>query len=81
MANKEIKFIWDFYGEDAHQTAIHHAKHLRTFFKLNQIEYLRIDVDVNKKGDNSIAYVISSEANLNTIKISLRPHRATIYEN
>jgi hypothetical protein len=79
MSNRQIKFIWDFFGEDAHETAVHHAKHLTTFFNLNQVEFLKIDVA--EEGDiKSVAYVISSEENVDIIKKSLRPHRAAIHE-
>jgi len=79
MTNRQIKFIWDFFGEDASETAIHHAKHLRIFFALNQIEYLKIDIDNEEL--KSMAYVVSRETNVSVIRNSLRPHRATIFSN
>lgn len=74
---RQIKFIWDFFGEDGLETAVHHAKHLRTFFDLNKIGFKSIGSE--KEGDlKSVAFVVSSEKNVAQIKKSLRPHRATI---
>lgn len=79
MANRQIKFIWDFFGEDAEQTAIHHGKHLETFFALNKIEFTEIGTAV-LSDLKCMAFVVSAEANVPIIKNSLRPHRATIEE-
>ena len=77
MLDRQIKFIWDFYGEDALETAEHHARHLVTFFSLNQLEYKKVDSQQLSE-DHSIAFVVSQEKNVQIIKNSLRPHRATI---
>lgn len=74
---RQIKFIWDFFGEDSLETAIHHAKHLNTFFDLNKIAFTGIGSEKENEL-KSIAFVISSEKNVECIKKSLRPHRATI---
>ena len=78
---RQIKFIWDFYGEDAQETATHHARHLRTFFELNQIAYLIIDTAHNSENLTSVAFVVSEETNVDVIKHSLRPQRATVFES
>lgn len=77
MPNRQIKFIWDFYGEDAKEIAQHHARHLVTFFELNKLKSTEINSELITDG-KSIAYVICEESNVQIIKNSLRPHRATI---
>ncbi|MFK8038283.1 MAG: hypothetical protein AB8B74_08345 [Crocinitomicaceae bacterium] len=77
MKERQIRFIWDFFGADGLETAIHHAKHLTTFFTLNRVDFTNIGSE--KEGElKSIAFVVSSEKNVELIKKSLRPHRATI---
>jgi tRNA A37 threonylcarbamoyladenosine dehydratase len=77
MPNRQIKFIWDFYGVDAVETAKHHVKHLNTFFTLNAIEFAAMAVE-NMSDMHCMAYVISAEDNVKIIRDTLRPHRATI---
>ncbi|MFK8045551.1 MAG: hypothetical protein AB8B72_08650 [Crocinitomicaceae bacterium] len=77
MAIRKIKFIWDFFGEDAQPTAAHHAKHLETYFTLNKVEFE--DVGAKELSSlKSIAFVVASEDKVEMIKKDLKPHRATI---
>ena len=34
---RRIKLIWDFRGEDGHQTAVHHEIHLKQFVEKEKI--------------------------------------------
>lgn len=78
--NRQIKFIWDFYGGDAFETAEHHVRHLVTFFETNDIAFSNPKATVLDEM-HSIATIVSAESNVQIIKNSLRPHRATIEEN
>ncbi len=72
-----IKIIWDFRGEDGHQTAVHHAKHLKEFCDNNQIDYKAIDTE-NVNEFHTIAYITTQKENVVIIRDALKPHRAEV---
>jgi len=74
---RKIKFIWDFFGEDALPTAEHHAKHLQTYFSANTLEYNSVGAEA-LSSMKSMAFVVASENKVELIKRDLKPHRATI---
>ena len=72
-----IKIIWDFRGEESHQTAIHHAIHLKEFCDKNQLDYLIVDTE--KLNDfHTIAYIVTEKQNVVIIRDALKPHRAEV---
>lgn len=77
MANRTIKLIWDFKGEDSEQTAEHHIIHLKEFSKK---ENLILDVvGVEKVNDiHFIAYLNVMESEVFSVRDALIPHRAEI---
>ncbi len=79
MTNRDIQFIWDFYGEDAEKTAKHHAIHLVEFFEKKNIKFKLIQsnlIEVN----HAVAYVVAKENLVEKIKMNLKPKRALIYK-
>ncbi len=74
-----IKIIWDFRGEDGHQTAIHHAIHLKEFCDKNKISYQQIDTQIINDF-HSLAFITTLKENVVTIRDALRPHRAEVVE-
>lgn len=72
---KKIKFIWDFRGPGAMQTAKHHEIHLREFCEAeNLTDYEVGHTELNEA--QALAYVITPAEVLKLIRDRLRPHRA-----
>ena len=76
---KHIQLIWDFYGEDALQTAKHHAIHLEEFFNKENYPYHAAAAEL-LGADHAIAYIICAEQEVHLVKHSLKPQRALIVE-
>jgi DNA-binding MltR family transcriptional regulator len=74
-----IKIIWDFRGDDGHQTAIHHAIHLKEFCENNKIEYQFVDAEI-LSDLHYITFIITQKENVIVIRDALKPHRAIIVE-
>ncbi|MBL7472533.1 hypothetical protein [Robertkochia sediminum] len=72
---KKIKFIWDFRGPGALQTARHHEIHLEEFCRMEALD----DFETGHQEINeaqATAYLTTSAAHLKLIRDRLRPHRA-----
>jgi hypothetical protein len=77
MANRTIKVIWDFKGEDAKQTADHHIIHLKEFSIKEKL--ILSDVGVERVNDmHFIAFLNVMESEVFTVRDALIPHRAEI---
>ena len=74
---QNIKIIWDYRGEDAEQTAKHHAIHLKEFCIKENIPFHQIDFS-NISEFHTIAYVVVDKQNVIIIRDALKPHRAEI---
>lgn len=75
--SRRIKVIWDFKGDDAQQTAQHHAIHLKEFSEREQITNYSCGVDsINIL--HYTAYLTVNEQDVYTVRDALRPHRAEI---
>lgn len=76
--DRKIKLIWDFRGPVALKTAEHHEKHLKEFIA---IEELAMNItgfeEVNEM--HSLAYMVVNEANMITVRDTLKPHRGELY--
>jgi len=70
---KKIRLIWDFFGDDALETAKHHAIHLEEFSKKHQIPYY--GCGSNQMESHSEAYLIVDQENLITVRDALMPKR------
>lgn len=77
---RKIKLIWEFKGDDAEQTAIHHTKHLEEFATKENLELKIVGVD---KLDELFytAYLVVLEDVVFKVRDALVPLRAEIYEN
>lgn len=77
--NRQIKLIWDFFGEDAEQTAIHHAIHLKEYASRHQVDFIKIDHEEIIK-EHCIAYFACHEKDMIKLRDELRPKRAQLFE-
>ena len=75
---KKIKLIWDFFGDDAHETAKHHAIHLEEFSKNNQIPAHGCGSE--QKESHSEAYIVVDQENMIQVRDALRPKRGEYYD-
>lgn len=74
---RRIKFIWDFRGPGALQTARHHRIHLDEFCESENIPDRESGIEeVNSA--LAIAYLVAPESHLTLIRDRLRPHRAVL---
>ncbi len=77
--SRKIKIIWDFYGDKAEKTAIHHEIHLREFMDKHKLELL--DSGVSSAADfHFMAYLTIPEKDVKTIRDALKPQRAFVVE-
>lgn len=74
---KKIKLIWDFRGPDGINTAIHHEKHLKEFFKIEKKNLIESGIETLNEFHH-LAYAIILEDNLEEIKLTLKPNRGQI---
>ncbi len=76
---RRIKVIWDFYGPDAEQTALHHEIHLNQFATKESLVDTVAGVD-KEHDEHVIAYLVINETDVITVRDTLKPHRALIDE-
>ena len=76
---EKIKLIWDFRGHDGKNTAIHHEKHLKEFFKIENKQLFESGYETLNELHH-IAFIIILRENLNEIKLKLRPNRGEIID-
>lgn len=81
MENKtrNIRLIWDFRGEDAEKTAIHHEIHLKEFAKKEKIEAIETGVEHENELLSS-AFITVPEPQMKLVRDALIPHRGEIAE-
>ncbi|GGW44896.1 hypothetical protein [Arenibacter certesii] len=78
MEERKIKLIWDFRGEAAHKTALHHKLHLEEYSASEQLENCIIgSQDINEM--HSIAFLVVNESKMIAMRDALRPHRGEVY--
>ena len=76
---EKIKLIWDFRGPHGKNTAIHHEKHLKEFFEIENKKMIESGTE-NLNELHDLAYVIILKKDLNEIKLILKPHRGEIVD-
>ena len=75
---KKIKLIWDFFGDDAYETAKHHAIHLEEYSaKANVTQF---GVGSEQKDSHSEAYIVVEEANMILVRDALKPKRGEYFD-
>ena len=74
---EKIKLIWDFRGPHGKNTAIHHEKHLKEFFKIENEKMIQSGTEALNELHH-LAYVIILKKDLNEIKLKLKPNRGEI---
>ena len=77
--SRNIKLIWDFRGEDGHQTAIHHEIHLKEFVKKENIPAVNSGVE-EVDPLHSVAFVTVPESHMRIVRDALIPHRGEVAE-
>tara|TARA_B100000965_G_scaffold170335_1_gene142098 strand:+ start:700 stop:933 length:234 start_codon:yes stop_codon:yes gene_type:complete len=73
----KVKLIWDFRGPNGKNTAIHHEKHLKEFFKSENKFCCDSGVETLNEM-HSVAFAVIEKKDLEFIKSVLRPHRGQI---
>ena len=76
---EKIKLIWDFRGHDGKNTAIHHEKHLKEFFEIENKKMFQSGSEALNESHH-LAYVIILKKDLDEIKLILKPHRGEIVD-
>ncbi|WP_224489542.1 hypothetical protein [Robertkochia flava] len=74
---RRIKFIWDFYGPSAFDTAKHHEIHLKDYCRMEALSEWESGHKMMSE-DHAIATLVISEAHLKQIRDRLKPHRAVV---
>lgn len=77
--SRKIKLTWDFFGEDAAQTATHHSKHLKEYAIKQKIE--PSEVGVTTVGEKSEAFIIVEEKDMIPLRDQLQPRRGQWIED
>ena len=75
--NRIIRLIWDFYGKDAQQTAMHHESHLQDYAESKDLEntyFSTEQINVN----HWIATMHVEEEVVFEVRDDLKPHRGEI---
>ncbi|NOQ73680.1 MAG: hypothetical protein GQ574_16860 [Crocinitomix sp.] len=74
---RKIRLIWDFYGERAEGTALHHVIHLKEFMEREKLDFFNEGTDY-KADQHSFAYMTVQEKDVKIIRDALRPNRAFV---
>ena len=74
--NEMIRLIWDFYGPDAEQTAIHHAKHLKEYAVLHQLQ--EADTGVSHEQNGVTAWIDVLRKDMISVRDTLKPKRGEL---
>lgn len=78
MEERKIKLIWDFRGEAAHKTALHHKIHLEEYKVSEQLENcITGNQDINEM--HAIAFLVVNESKMIAVRDALKPHRGEVY--
>lgn len=76
---KKIKLIWDFRGASAHETARHHAEHLKEYMVHEELDP-QIAGFSDYSSMHSIAYMVVEESSMPMVRDFLVPHRGELYD-
>ena len=76
---EKIKLIWDFRGPNGKNTATHHEKHLKEFFKSENKKMFQSGTEALNELHH-LAYIIILKKDLDEIKLMLKPHRGEIVD-
>ena len=75
----KIKLIWDFRGPHGKNIAIHHEKHLKEFFEIENKQLFQSGCETLNELHH-LAYIIILREDLDEIKLKLRPNRGEIID-
>ncbi len=75
---RKLKLIWDFRGPDATKIAEHHVVHLKQYIKVEQLQLDIAGVEVINDM-HTIAFMVVTEAQMKTVRDTLKPHRGQVY--
>ena len=77
---RKIKLIWDFRGPDALKIAEHHAKHLKEYIVIQNLNCELIGFE-NLTEVYAIAFMVVEEPDALSLRNTLKPHRGLIYNS
>jgi len=76
---EKIKLIWDFRGPHGKNTAIHHEKHLKEFFEIENKKLFESGTEsLNEL--HHLVYTVILKKDLNEIKLILKPNRGEVVD-
>ena len=75
----KIKLIWDFRGPHGKNIAIHHEKHLKEFFEIENTQLFDSGCETLNELHH-LAYIIILREDLDEIKLKLRPNRGEMID-
>lgn len=73
-----LKLIWDFYGPDSDQMALHHARHLLEYARAQNLTYHLVD-SVSISAQSAMAFLVVTKNEMPAVRDALKPHRGQIY--
>ena len=75
---RKIKLIWDFRSPDALKIAEHHAKHLKEYVSIKNLD---ADTGFEALSDtHAIAFMVVEEPDALALRDVLKPNRGLIYK-
>lgn len=75
---RRLKLIWDFRGPVAHQTAVHHEKHLKEYaFAKALSQHLTGVIQVDDL--HTYAFLVVNEDQMKPVRDALKPHRGQLH--
>lgn len=75
---KKIKLIWDFRGQFADKTAMHHEIHLKEYIEQEKLSLNITGFEV-LHDLHAIAFMVVNETDMIVVRDALKPHRGEIY--
>ncbi|HMB62641.1 MAG TPA: hypothetical protein VKN36_06185 [Eudoraea sp.] len=77
--SRKIKLIWDFRGQEAGETAKHHAQHLKDYILAEALGPDNTGY-THFSSMHSIAYMVVDESHMLQVRDALVPHRGELYD-
>ncbi|WP_430611960.1 hypothetical protein [Flavobacterium sp. JP2137] len=77
--SRQIKLIWDFKGEVATNTALHHLIHLKEYIASEKLAIAITGTEV-LNDFHAIAFLVVNDAQMIAIRDVLKPHRGELYQ-
>ncbi|MGA9637666.1 hypothetical protein [Flavobacterium sp.] len=77
--SRKIKMIWDFRGPAAAKTAEHHEIHLKEYIAIEKSPLNITGYEIINEM-HAIAFMVVTDENMISVRDTLKPHRAVLFE-